>query len=106
MKIDNPNMFKYLQSLDNNMYNAYLKYKENSIQLKAESVDMYFFLQERKLLSEFGRILVQKNLSKTQNSFNSSCIKVLFNSIEGFGTYPVFVKYTQYLKEFNKHYTL
>ena len=88
------------------MFFAYTKYKTEMNEVKTIATDIYFYLQERRLLAEFGRILMEENLSKKYNSFNSSCCKVLFTSTEGFGGFPTFIKYKQYIKEFNKNYTI
>ena len=106
MRHDNLKQFNYIKSLDKDMFNAYNKYRSESIEVKAKAVEIYFYLQERKSLSKFGKILVKENLSIADHSFNTSCCKVLFTSREGFGGFPTFIKYKQYIKEFNKHYTI
>ncbi len=88
------------------MFNAFNKYKAESINIKAKATDIFFFLQESRLLSTFDRILVQKKLIKTSYSFTRSANKVLFNSIDGFRNYSTLIKYKQYIEEFNKHYTI
>ncbi len=88
------------------MFFAYSKYHTEMNKVKSDATDIYFYLQERRLLHAFGKILVQKNLSPKSYSFDSSCCKVLFTSTEGFGKFTTFIKYKQYLVEFNKHYTL
>ena len=106
IKSQNPNLFKYLTSLNANMLNAYQSYISEQNKVKAISSDMYFYLQERRLLYAFGKILVQENLSPKNHSFSQSCSKVLFTSSEGFGSFPVFMRYKAYIKEFDKHYIL
>ncbi len=82
------------------MYEAHIKYRQESQDTKDKAVDMYFYLLEQRLLSDFGRTLVQKNIDNDHRTLAVSCRRVLFTSSSGFRAYNTMLKYQLYLKEF------
>ncbi len=93
-------MFNHIESSGSDMYTGYIAYKSESETLKIKSEKMYFYLQERRQLSDFGRYLQKKNLVKKQEHFQESCRTTLFSHVTGFGKYKTFLRYKKFLKEF------
>ncbi len=96
-------MYKEIESSGSNLFEGYIKYKSNSEKIRIQSEDMYFYLAERRLLSDFGRFLFKKKLIKHHESFSKSCNNVLFNPIIGFAQHTTLVRYRKYLNEFEKY---
>ncbi len=67
---------------------------------------MYYYFQERRELTKFGKILHQKQLVSKPIAFYNMCTKTLFTSRTGFGKHETFIKFKTFLKEFNKLYNI
>ena len=89
-----------MMSLGTDPYSSYLAYKQESEDIKTEATEMYYFLQERRLLTHFGTILFQKNLINRKIIFAENCRESLFRIDPGFRTYNMMNKFKMYLKEY------
>ena len=94
--------YEYIQSLNNDFEKGFHKYVKDMELLKLKLCDMYFKLEDNKLISTFGAFLTVKEITKNPNSFGSSSSGVLFNTREGFSAHSVFLRYEAILDAYTE----
>ncbi len=106
LKIESKDKYNYIIALNEDLFKAYLLYVDETEDIKTKAIDMYYYLQERKKLTEFGRILYKKQLISQPTYFYASCTRTLFRSRIGFGKHETFIKFKTFLKDFKEHFNI
>ena len=88
---------------------AYTIYLNNMEDIKFQLQDIYYFLQDRKLLNKFSNYASKHNIFKHKNHLNTYYNVMFFSSTVGFNTYPAYIKYSKLIPlfdEFKKDFKL
>ncbi len=94
VKSTTPDKFNYIRNLDkNNFKKAFELYRKKMDTLKAEVIDIYFYLQDKSLISTFGLYAKEHNLFSHKNSLSNCFSKVLFTNRIGFKIHKTYIKY-------------
>ncbi len=105
-----PDKFYHIQSLvPDNLIKSFFKYQENMEKVKLELQDIFFLLEDRRLLNLFSKYAKQHNIFSHNNSLNVSFSKVIFTTSVGFATHASYLRYSKLLplfKEFKKDFPL
>ncbi len=103
MKTQNIERFRYVTSLNDDLEDAYIKYEEETEEVKAAMVDNYFWLEERRLVFDFSIVIWNAGVYAHRASF-ANCVKsILFKAKPGFGSHRTFLIYRKILALFEKY---
>jgi len=105
LKNTNKEAFKYMSSLDTNLFDSYHKYTKEQDETKARLTDIYYLLNDLSLVSQFSKYLNKKGYYNNWNGFTTTIAGVLFTVREGFFSHTIFIKSKAMVDEFCNFYT-
>ena len=98
-----PEKFKYICQFDNNDFmKAYNKYIEKTDSVKAELQEIYYFLQDNRMLNKFSHYAADNGIFKHTNHLNGYYNIIFFSLDPGFKTHPSYLKYSKLIPLFYK----
>ncbi|MCD6435635.1 MAG: hypothetical protein J7L15_04540 [Clostridiales bacterium] len=98
-----PEKFKYICSLhEDDFMIAYTRYLEKMDLVKLELQEIYYFLQNDRMLNKFSHYAAEHGIFKHTNHLNGYYNIVFFSLDPGFKTHPSYLKYSKLIPLFYK----
>lgn len=79
IKLNRP-QFDYISAKDSNIVAAYNAYTQEREEIKEEACQVFIWLEDKKLISSFGRFLVKRGVYGNYRSYRSTQ-RVIFSSV-------------------------
>ncbi len=96
IKLKSPERYNYINSLEpDDLKVAYQKYLDEMDDLKFKIQDIYYYLEDHRLISQFGRFLKEKKVFKHPNSLNNTFMRTIFRTKPGFSFHKTYLRYQQ-----------
>ena len=103
VKLKSPEKFKYIRLIDtDNFFNAYVKYLEEMENIKFKLQDIYYYLEDHKLIKQFSIYAKENGLFKNDNNLSTKFKEVIFSNTQGFHFHSTYIKYSKLINLFNK----
>ena len=102
-KYSNPEKWKYINSLHDDLFTAFKKYEDEMRSVKSQVSSIWYELEESHGIYRFSKFIFDNGYYTCDKTFISTAPRILFNSIDGFGRHSTFVKYKGILNLYKKY---
>jgi hypothetical protein len=98
MRKEYPEKFKYIFEGKDDPIDAYQKYLNECASVQEQLTDMYYKLEEKRLIYRLSRLAHERGLTKNKFSLSTGMGKVVFNVHGRVISYKAMIKYKKILQ--------
>ena len=103
LRLKSPERFNYIKNINQNDFlDSYSKYVEEMEVLKEKLQEIYYFLEDRKLIHKFSIYVHEAKMFKNFNHVSNSLSDVIFSNKIGFHFHKTYIKYKKFIPLFDK----